>query len=491
VRSRTRSRLGIASVAFALLLPVATGAHVGSPDVFLEGNAGPNHLFVTVRPPHAVPGIADVDIRASDELSDVLIVPLPLSGPGARFAPVPDHAVPASGDARHFTGQLWLMTAGGWQIRVTATGRRGTGSLSVPVPALPQSTLAMSAPLAALLFALMGLLGAGFVAIVAAAARESTLAPDAAPDPAARRRGRMAGTVALALILTIALLGRWWWNVDAADYARYVYKPLELSSSVAPGGSLSLALRDPGWIASRTLTDLVPDHGHLMHLFIVTTSLDHFWHLHPREIASGRFEQPLADMAAGGYSLFADIVHATGVPETATAHLDVAGVTGTPLAGDDSAWASDTSAALTGPARLSDGATLIWTRDPSPLVSRQLTLFTFSVRDRDGHPAGDLELYMGMAGHAIFIRRDLRVFAHVHPFGNAPMAGVQITRSAGARQANGSMDSMPGMSGHDVRGLSTVTFPYGFPEPGDYRIFVQIKRHDRVETGAFDAHVER
>jgi hypothetical protein len=36
---------------------------------------------------------------------------------------------------------------------------------------------------------------------------------------------------------------------------------------------------------------------------------------------------------------------------------------------------------------------------------------------------------------------------------------------------------------------STVTFPYGFPEPGEYVIFVQMKRAGRVITGAFDARV--
>jgi hypothetical protein len=35
-----------------------------------------------------------------------------------------------------------------------------------------------------------------------------------------------------------------------------------------------------------------------------------------------------------------------------------------------------------------------------------------------------------------------------------------------------------------------VSFPYGFPHPGEYRIFVQIKRTGRVETGVFDAHVQ-
>jgi hypothetical protein len=35
-----------------------------------------------------------------------------------------------------------------------------------------------------------------------------------------------------------------------------------------------------------------------------------------------------------------------------------------------------------------------------------------------------------------------------------------------------------------------VSFPFGFPRAGDYRIFVQVKRGGRVQTGAFDAQVE-
>jgi hypothetical protein len=36
---------------------------------------------------------------------------------------------------------------------------------------------------------------------------------------------------------------------------------------------------------------------------------------------------------------------------------------------------------------------------------------------------------------------------------------------------------------------NSVGFPYGFPSPGQYRIFVQMKHGNTVETGVFDADV--
>ena len=37
---------------------------------------------------------------------------------------------------------------------------------------------------------------------------------------------------------------------------------------------------------------------------------------------------------------------------------------------------------------------------------------------------------------------------------------------------------------------ANISFPYGFPKPGVYRIFVQVKRSGKIETGVFDATVE-
>jgi len=476
----------LAAAALLIAWPAIAAAHVGSPDVFLDTQAGPYRVLVTVRPPHAIPGVADVEVQSpANELTHVQIVPLPLTGPGAQFAPTPDVAVRAANTPSLFTGHLWVMTAGSWQVRVTVHGDRGDGALSVPVPTLPQTTLAMTTPLRVLLAIFMLLLCGGFVAIASAIAREGRLAVGEAAGPAAVRRGRIAGAVAALLTIVVVLLGNRWWSAEASAYARYVYKPLETAPSVAADGRLTLSLHDPGWIASRRVDDFVPDHDHLMHLFVVSPTLDRFWHLHPDEREPATFVQRLPDMPAGRYELFGDLVHATGVPETVTGALTTDAIHGTPLAGDDSAWTARAGAAVSvadaDPPAVPQGR-IVWDRNDTPIAARKLTVFTFLIENVDGSPADDLELYMGMPGHAVFVKRDRRVFAHVHPTGSAPMAAMQI--------AAGTTEAAPHQ--HVMAALPPkVSFPYGFPEPGDYRIFVQVKRRGVVQTAAFDTTISR
>lgn len=96
-------------------------------------------------------------------------------------------------------------------------------------------------------------------------------------------------------------------------------------------------------------------------------------------------------------------------------------------------------------------------------------LLRFRIVDKAGHPAVDLEPYMGMAGHLVTLRRDLSVFARVHPAGAVPMAALMLLDKSSDRN----MDSMSGM--HPQAAPAEITFPYGFPQAGDYRLFLQLQ----------------
>jgi len=114
----------------------------------------------------------------------------------------------------------------------------------------------------------------------------------------------------------------------------------------------------------------------------------------------------------------------------------------------------------------------------------------------------DMEPYMGMPAHAEFVRSDVSVFAHVHPAGSVSMAALELAQD-GLPSVAGTAQMPKGMSAPMNMPMSMpmpmdksgplppeVRFPYGFPQPGDYRVFVQIKRGGRVETGVFDAKVQ-
>jgi hypothetical protein len=478
----------------AVTAPAPAQAHVNSPDLFHEGMAGPYRLLVTIRPPDVIPGVAAIEVLATrpDDLRQVTLVPIPIGGPGAKTAPVADVAVRAPEDPRLYRGTLWLMAPGSWQVRIHADGPQGAGDLAVPVPALALRTKAMQAGLGVMLLGLLAFLSAGLIGIIGVAVRDAPLPAGATPDPARRRRARIA-QLATALLLAAAFwAGGSWWGREHAFYRRLIYRPPELAAVLDGDRRLSLTLSDPGWIASPRLGDLLPDHGHLMHLFAVRLpALDAIAHLHPSQDQHNHFTQTLPALPAGSYALFADVVHANGLAETATATLTVGAGGSAPAPGDDAVGVappvgagSDGSAAVT----LADGTRVLWVRDaapggaPAPLVAGRPGWFRFRVQDRAGAPATDLAPYMGMAGHAVFLKSDHSVFAHVHPSGSVPMAALGLVAPAGA-------DPHAGHAMHQPALPPEIAFPYACPQPGDYRIFVQFRRGQVIETAAFDARV--
>ena len=361
----------------------------------------------------------------------------------------------------------------------------------------------MSRPLASVLFALTLVLAFGGVAIAMAAAREAELAPGARPGEKDRRRARMVMAGASILILVLLYTGRRWWDADEAIANINVYQPPLVSGTLQSGGRLLLSLQPRkeqnrelprGWVDDNYLADLIPDHNHLMHLFLIRLpQMDRFLHLHPEQTDGGQLVVQLPDLPAGRYQLFADVVHQTGFPTTLVGEVELPEITNKTATGDDSEWdgAGMMSGANAGTkSALPDGSQMIWERPSTPLKAGMATDFRFRVEDADGKPVQNLEPYMGMAAHAEFVRSDLTVFAHVHPEGSVSMAALELAQASLVPYA-GQMQSMAADMPMLPSTLSPeVSFPYGFPKAGDYRLFVQVKRAGQVETGVFDAHVE-
>ena len=510
--------------ACALLIAATftASAHVGSPDVYLDGQAGPYKLFITVRPPNVIPGVAEIEVRAQTAgVKQLKVVPVPLSKLGTKLAPVPDTLKVSPQDPQEFTGSLWIMAPGSWQVRISATGTDGPGEVAVPLPAYAIATKTMGSGLGAILLTLTILLAAGMILIVGASVRESQLQPGARPEAANVRRSYKAMIKAGIVVGCAIAFGFWWWTRAERNYRDKIYKPLNMSASLS-GNELTLKLSDPGWlnfprrniarlsptVFVRTIDDLVPDHDHIMHLYAMREpGLDEVYHLHPEQTAAGVFRLSLPSMKAGQYRLYADIVHANGFPETPVGQMTIPEhFTGRPLEGDDASGSAapwQNASIASNSFRLPDGYTMEWLRPAAPIRARQGNIFHFRLLDRSGKPAGNMHYYMGMLGHAAFVKTDGTRFAHIHPTGSVSMASLMLAENqlpAGKKpDADMSGMDMPGMDMSAMHGEgktsesglpSEVTFPYGFPAAGRYRIFVQMKHDNTVETGAFDLDVK-
>ncbi|HVT58624.1 MAG TPA: hypothetical protein VHR45_09500 [Thermoanaerobaculia bacterium] len=522
--------------------------HVGSPNVFFEGMAGPYPVHVVIRPPVVIPGLAQIAIRLDKNdarRARVSVQPMQWDA-GPEGAPPPDVAEPVRGDRTLFSAQLWLMTANSYQIRVRVAGAHGDGTAIVPLSTAATHRLPMRSATALLLVGLGALLFAGVLTIIGASIRESTLAPGDAPGAQHRRRARLV-TVLTAVLLALALVGgrRWWTSIDSA-YRGTLYHPYQIDATAhleGPLRVLDLRFTDPRW-RGRDWTPLVPDHGKIMHLFLIRQpGLDVFAHLHPVPAGPGQednFRTALPPLPAGNYRLYADITQLSGFSETVTAAIALPApppasapfeVIPSSLAPDP-----DDSLRLAPPlavrpqvvaavSPLDGGLTMTWEKSLQPRTAGRELMLRFAVRTPDGQPVS-LEPYMGMPAHAVILRDDGNVFIHLHPMGTISMSAQRLLarpvrrllvpnspfwrpdlrlaeRNAALQKIAGTVpESAAAGPGEMEMGMAMnappaaapageVSFPYEFPQPGRYRLWVQVKSAGQVITGVFDTAVGR
>lgn len=446
------------------LSPLAEG-HVGSSGVIVQKQAGKYQLLISVQPPDVVPGTAKVTVFVEQGRANTIGARPVYFRSGDKGAPTHDLLMPIS--QNRYEGDLWLMDSGSSSIELSIDGPDGKEQVIVPVVAMATALREMPAGTGWALAAMGLLLVVMLITIIGASNADGIVAPKQAA-PITLRRRRLVGMGVGLVVVTLILTGwRSWWTSTADDYRNIqLYRPATINTAIHVIGDvrkLTIQFDTAEYRTNRQLrrlySFLLPDHGKLMHAFLVRMpGLDAFAHLHPARQDTLNFESVLPPLPEGKYLLFADVVYRSGFTETLTDTLKLpapkmtnqtsaVSAGGTEVTDQDDSWLItepmgvkagavntlhlDNDMVVCGKPgasmKLQDGSTMIWMDRPgvdSPnqvLETGKLYNLKFAVADAQGKAAA-LEPYLGMGGHAAILRSDGTVYIHLHPVGTYSLA---------------------------------------------------------------------
>ncbi|MPY90296.1 MAG: hypothetical protein GEU99_20525 [Luteitalea sp.] len=221
---------------------------------------------------------------------------------------------------------------------------------------------------------------------------------------------------------------------------------------------LQLTVRDPR--TKSVVGDFAVVHEKRFHLFVVSRDLEHYDHVHPEQEEDGSWAIDLILPRAGSYKIFADFLPTGGTPQVIARPIVTTGFQTDP---------TSAVASLSPDPSLCDtvaGMSVALELPPRGLVAGRDETLVYHVTDaRTDAPVADIEPYLGAWGHSLIVSEDMRHVAHAHP--------IELVREGDPAAAGG----------------PTLTFKALLPEPGNYRIWTQIKRGGVVATAVFTVGV--
>jgi hypothetical protein len=209
----------------------------------------------------------------------------------------------------------------------------------------------------------------------------------------------------------------------------------------APGREavLQFLVHDP-W-KDRPVSGFNIVHDRLFHTFVVSEDLQFFEHGHPRLVADGVFQYPIAFPKAGMFRVLGDYYPVGGTPQLTSATVMVPG--DSPPRAELRRDYSD---------KEGENLRVSFSTVPEEPLATERTQMRLVVQGEHG-----LEKYLGVWAHMLAVSADLIDMMHEHPF----------LADGGPR----------------------VEFEVVFPRPGIYRVWVQLQSDRRVNTVHFDVPV--
>ena len=200
----------------------------------------------------------------------------------------------------------------------------------------------------------------------------------------------------------------------------------------------------------KPVTGFAVDQTKRMHFYAVRSDLTGFQHLHPTMAGNGTWTAPLAALQPGAWRLYASFTPDSGSGKGKDFVLSrTVKVPGMAMAAPLPKASGTTTV---------DGYTLTVKGDLMAGMAHQLT----ATVTKDGKPVTDLQPYLGTYAHLTAFHQGDLAFAHLHP----------QTKVDGDH------------------GGPALTFHAEFPQPGDWRLFLQFQTAGKLHTAALTLHVD-
>ncbi|HST22890.1 MAG TPA: heavy metal-binding domain-containing protein [Blastocatellia bacterium] len=231
-----------------------------------------------------------------------------------------------------------------------------------------------------------------------------------------------------------------------------------------PGKNVKLRFAIFNPKTGETVKQFYLQHDKLFHLFIVSQDMQEFQHIHPTFEPDGAFTIETVLPRPGQYKVYSDFYPERGAPQVLQRNLVTAGFK-SDLAASQARLTADTSFSKT-----VDGIKIDLKIEPSQIIAGQPATLKYHLTDaKTGEPIRDIVPYLGAWGHTLILSEDQSDYVHSHP---------EETVSETADRTK-------------LRGGPDVTFGAFLPREGNYRIWTQFQRGDKLTTVSFTVRAER
>jgi len=480
-------------------------ADIGHLNYIFEGKAFDKPIRIIIKTPGVVPGLADIIVKSFDQDFDkILVTPIVWKeantngrnslGNGPQGAPPADIMIPILGERNTSQAELWLMDFGAYNIQIEFFKNNQSEIINIPINSIANQITPMTKSTSVILFLLMVLLIAGLSNIITIGYRESTLINIADLDSKTIQKSYYVQFLSLIFICFVLYFGNNWWKITEKSFMKNLFKPLDNQVNIINNDKqniLQIMITDDAWKDGR-ISDFIPDHGKIMHLYLLNENFEQLCHLHPKRSSKthGLFEVVIPPIEYGRYFIYIDVTLESGSNQTLKNIIEYypknikkqQDIYYLKIDQDDSFIKERSSYYFK------------WLNSSKTYNINDEINLNFQMLDTLNRPT-IIEPYIQMGGHGAIVDSSGTVFIHIHPIGTISMASQELyDKEYNLQKSEICYFGLPDSSIKDYTEDSFKNSFLSFPpiiidNPGKYFLWIQGKSNNEIITQKFEFNI--